>query len=140
MEKPKNGKFVGIASLFNADQLKTYFMAYIHFMVVVEIILFLIMFLASLGPGKGPFPIRFYFFLSFTVPIAITFLLGLFILAFNKYIFGKDEQEKTSDSMEMLDASQKNYSLKMNLFLHTMKKLPFLGAVFLIFIASVLVY
>jgi hypothetical protein len=88
MSPDKKDKQTGLASLFDGVELKSFFINYLWFIVAVEILIFLVSFLGNLGPDKGPFPWKFYFYVSFITPVAITFLLGVFILAFNQFIFG----------------------------------------------------
>ena len=88
MKTDKKEKQSGLATLFDGVELKSFFINYLWFIVAVEILIFLVSFLGNLGPNKGPFPWKFYFYVSFVTPVAITFLLGVFILAFNQFIFG----------------------------------------------------
>jgi hypothetical protein len=88
MSTDKKEKHSGLATLFDGVELKSFFINYLWFIIAVEILIFLVSFLGILGPDKGPFPWKFYFYVSFITPVAITFLLGVFILAFNQFIFG----------------------------------------------------
>ncbi|MBC2745372.1 MAG: hypothetical protein HGJ93_20750, partial [Desulfosarcina sp.] len=80
MSADKKEKHTGLASLFDGVELKSFFINYLWFIVAVEILIFLVSFLGNLGPDKGPFPWKFYFYVSFITPVAITFLLGVFTL------------------------------------------------------------
>jgi uncharacterized membrane protein len=140
MSNTKNDRFVGIASLFDDVQLRSYFLNYLYFVIGIEILIFLVCFLGSLGPSNGPFPWKFYFFISFTIPVAITFLLGVFILAFNKYLFGRNMVEEAGASDEDGEESKRAYMLKMNTFVNSMRQVPFLSIMFLMIIGSVIAY
>lgn len=140
MNESKNENFVGIASLFDRVQLKAWFLHYLYFIIGVEILIFLITFVGSIGPDKGPFPWKFYFFVSFTIPIAITFLLGIFILAFNKYLFGSSLLEENKEQISGTSSERKSYLLKMNMFLNNMRNAPFLSVMFLLILGSVVAY
>ena len=140
MSEKKNENFVGVASLFDSIQLKAWFLHYLYFIIGVEILIFLVSFVGSIGPNKGPFPWKFYFFVSFTIPIAITFLLGIFILAFNKYLFGNSLLEENNEHEEGVNSERKSYLLKMNMLLNNMRHAPFLSVMFLLILGSVVAY
>jgi hypothetical protein len=140
MSENKNENFVGVASLFDSIQLKAWFLHYLYFIIGVEILIFLVSFVGSIGPNKGPFPWKFYFFVSFTIPIAITFLLGIFILAFNKYLFGNSLLDEDKDHLDGANSERKSYLLKMNMFLNNMRHAPFLSVMFLLILGSVVAY
>ena len=132
MEKQRKSDFVGIAGLFEASQIKKYFINYVFFMVAVEVLILWLTFLGNMGEA---FPIKFYFLMAFTIPLALTFLLGVFIVAFNKFIFGKNPIE--DDLVESTSESTKGSSLpKQSMYLQHMWRLPlFLKIVVLIAIA-----
>lgn len=140
MSESKNEKFVGVASLFDGVQLRAWFLHYLYFIIGVEILIFLVSFVGAIGPEKGPFPWKFYFFVSFTIPIAITFLLGIFILAFNKYLFGSSLLEEKNAEMDGASSERKSYMLKMNMVLNNMRHAPFLSVMFLLIMGSVVAY
>ena len=140
MSNKKNYNFKGIASLFDEAQLKTYFVNYLYFVIGVEILIFLISFFSSLGPEKGPFPWKFYFFTAFTIPIAITFLLGVFIFAFNNYLFGRETSSENGENLSTAEMEKKSYLLKMNIYLYHMRQVPFLILMFVLLIGSLVAY
>ncbi|PID40055.1 MAG: hypothetical protein CR984_05170 [Proteobacteria bacterium] len=140
MSSEKKEPHSGLAALFDRVELKSFFINYLWFIIAVEILIFLVSFLGNLGPEKGPFPWKFYFYVSFVTPVAITFLLGVFILAFNQFIFGsapvtgedRGEGEESEDSRSKL--------FQFNLFLTHMKKVPFLPMLFALVACTVLFY
>ena len=140
MDKKKSTNFKGIASLFDELQLKTYFVNYVYFIIGVEILIFLISFFGSLGPDNGPFPWKFYFFAAFTIPIAITFLLGVFIFAFNNYLFGREAGSENGENLSAAEMEKKSHLLKMNIYLHHMRQVPFLILMFVLLIGSLVAY
>jgi len=79
-EQDKN-KYIGVATLFDNIELKRFVKFYIG-------LIFFLCFLLQLKPINIPFPWIYYFLSSFLIPIAITFLLGVFVTAFNLFIFG----------------------------------------------------
>ncbi|MGA6927324.1 MAG: hypothetical protein WBY88_16665 [Desulfosarcina sp.] len=140
MSADKREKHSGLASLFDGVELKSFFINYLWFIIAVEILIFLVSFLGNLGPEKGPFPWKFYFYVSFIAPVAITFLLGVFILAFNQFIFG-NTPASGEDGGHGTDADDNRSKLfQFNLFLTHMKKVPFLPLLFALVACAVLFY
>lgn len=144
MSEPKpnqsKNKYFGIASLFDGLQLRTYFVNYLYFIVGVEILIFLVNFLGQLGPDKGPFPWKFYFYIAFIVPLAITFLLGIFIVAFNIFFFGKTQVSDESEPLVGDEADSRTQLFKLNALLNHASRFPFLPILFVLILGSVLIY
>jgi hypothetical protein len=140
MNNKKSNSFKGIAALFDEMQIKTYFVNFLYFVIGVEIIIFFISFFGSLGPDKGSFPWKFYFFVAFAIPIAITFLLGVFIFAFNNYLFGREAGSENGEHLSTAELEKNSYLLKMNIYLHHMRQVPFLILMFALLIGSLVAY
>ncbi|MGM0454411.1 MAG: hypothetical protein ACQERN_14740 [Thermodesulfobacteriota bacterium] len=109
MENPKEEGRRGLVDLFTKQELKKYFLRYVYLIGCVEIFIFLICFFSVLEPYDGPFPWREYFYAAFTIPIAITFILGIIIMAFNTYYFRDDGH---LDSLKADPASEKPQTAK----------------------------
>jgi len=83
----------GIATLFDDTERKQLFRKYLLFLGWVEVGILVITILYQLGnqgydqngPIPIPFPWKMYFIISFLAPVAITFLIGVVIVGFNKY-------------------------------------------------------
>ena len=133
-------KHSGLATLFDGVELKSFFINYLWFIVAVEILIFLVSFLGNLGPEKGPFPWKFYFYVSFIAPVAITFLLGVFILAFNQFIFGNSPTGGEEGAVGSDEDDRRSKLFQFNLFLSHMKKVPFLPVLFVLIACGVLFY
>ena len=140
MSTDKKEKHTGLATLFDGVELKSFFVNYLWFIIAVEILIFLVSFLGNLGPDKGPFPWKFYFYVSFVTPVAITFLLGVFILAFNQFIFGAMQAPGEEGVAGGDDEESRSKLFQFNLFLSHMKKVPFLPVLFGLVAFSVLFY
>lgn len=133
-------RFVGIARLFDEIQLKSFFLNYLYFIVAIEILIFLVSFVGNMGPDKGPFPWKLYFYASFIIPVAITFLLGIFVLAFNKFFFGINPAGEDADDGQVEEGDHKKHFLKVSAYLTNMRQVPFLPILFLIIAGSMLFY
>jgi len=93
-----------------------------------------------LGASAEPFPWKFYFYVAFLVPIAITFLLGIFILAFNKYVFGKNPLYDTATTSEIGKPAPKNLTIRLQTLLSHTRQIPFLLILFLLVLGSLIFY
>ncbi len=140
MSADKKETHSGLAALFDGVELKSFFINYLWFIIAVEIVIFLVSFLGNLGPDKAPFPWKFYFYVSFTTPVAITFLLGVFILAFNQFIFGNAPAAGEDGAAGAESEDSRSKLFQFNLFLTHMKKVPFLPMLFAIVACTVLFY
>lgn len=138
--KEHKEKYVGLASLFAPEQLRSYFLNYIYFIIGVEIFIFLVSFMSHLGPGKGPFPWKFYFYVSLIIPVAITFLLGLFIMAFNRFIFGQGQSPDEGGYAGDEEGESKSRIIKFGSLIRTLSRVPFVPTLFVLVIGSAFVY
>ena len=140
MSAEKKDKHTGLATLFDGVELKSFFINYLWFIIAVEILIFLVSFLGNLGPEKGPFPWKFYFYVSFITPVAITFLLGVFILAFNQFIFGSTPHVGEDGGLNAEHEDGRSKLFQFNLFLNHMRKVPYLPLLFGLVACTVLFY
>lgn len=140
MNNKKDKKLIGIANLFDEIQIRSYFLGYLYFLIGIEILIFLITFMGSVGLAEEPFPWKLYFFASFTIPIGITFLLGIFIFAFNHYLFGEDPKGDSEEDAIPGEGERKSYALKLNSLVYNLRKIPFLAVMFLIIVGSLIAY
>lgn len=129
----------GIASLFDDFERKELFTRYLFFLGWVEILILAICWLSTLGNGRydqtGPvesvFPWKAYFMVSFLAPVAITFLIGVVIVGFNKYFGNLDlPADRTAatadDGGEFLD-DKSGRIYKLNKMVRWFQRLPFLA-------------
>ena len=137
MSEQEKNKCIGVATLFDNIELKRFIKFYIGLIFFLEIIIFLICFLLQLKPFNIPFPWKYYFLASFLIPIAITFLLGIFVTAFNLFIFGTPNPK--SDHIILAEnASEKNNNLNsFNLLISCIRQAPFLLGLLLLCIGTI---
>jgi len=97
-KKQSGGKRKGVASLFDDYEIKDLFRRYVQLLIVVEVLIFLVCWVYQLGldevavtgkPVDIPFPWKAYFLVSFAAPLAVTFLVGIVVLAFNSFLYGQ---------------------------------------------------
>lgn len=129
MDKPRHPQLVGIAKYFSEAQIRDFFIRYVSLIIVVEIFLLLIMLCGSVAVYKQPFPTKLYLILALSLPLGMTFLLGIFVLAFNKFVFEKEEDsdKETSESR----GGQATWFSKGDLLIHKIYKIPFIVKLFL---------
>jgi hypothetical protein len=141
-----SGKTInGIATLFDEGERKQLFRKYVLFLGWVEVAILVVTILYQLGnqgydqsgPIPIPFPWKMYFIISFLAPVAITFLIGVVIVGFNKY-FAEPEAlaEGTGAGSEAPIAGGPSSRLhKIQTVVHHLQRLPFLSLLLLLAVA-----
>lgn len=139
MEKEHKRPAKGVAALFDITEIKSFLKNYLVLIGIIEVCIFSACFISQLGPGTTPFPWKTYFFAAFIIPVAITFLLGIFVMGFNKYLFG--ETDSVEQPVELYpELNEKNYLAKFQAFLNTIQQVPFLISLLLLGIVSGIIY
>lgn len=141
METPA-GTLHGIAALFDNIEKKQLFKKYLFFLLWLEIGIFAFCWLYQLGDGvaphpgqiETPFPWKTYFVVAFLAPVAITFLVGVIIVGFNRY-FGEQAPQGVEtvglQGVELpLDKSGRTYKVLRTV--DWIQKLPFLSLLLLL--------
>jgi len=137
----KEDKTKGIASLFDQIEIKSFLKNYLIFIGIVESIIFFVCFVEQLGSKDIPFPWKNYFFAAFIIPVVITFLLGILVAGFNKYLYGFSPHENDHYSnLENMDQTNPGYMKKMEAVLVLFQKLPFLLTLFILTLAAGIIY
>ncbi|MCK5681422.1 hypothetical protein KAI46_11495 [bacterium] len=130
----------GVAALFGKEELKNLLLSYLGAIFVIEGFIFFVSFLSQIGPKTTPFPWKSYFFTAFTIPLAITFLLGIIVLSFDRYIFGP--QNLSSEINELFQSASETRSRihKLHASLHVVRQFPFLLGLLSLLALSVIAY
>jgi hypothetical protein len=139
MKENSEKKRVGIASLLEKTEIKEYFDTLFILVLGIEFVIFVAHFIGSIGPDKGPFPWRQYFFVSFIAPIVLVFLVGLVIIGFNFYIFGNDDIRDKPDFEEPQETG-KGLRYATRNFIILMNQIPVLAGLFVIGLGSVALF
>ena len=140
----------GIASLYDDFERKELFKKYLFFLGWLEVLIFGACWVYQLGSGSHdqygpidlPFPWKTYFLVAFLAPIAITFLIGVVIVGFNKY-FAEVEQLAEGSASPQFGAAQTEGSGRLatlNRVVSWVQKLPFLALLLLLAVAVVFFY
>ncbi|OEU72066.1 MAG: hypothetical protein BA874_01175 [Desulfuromonadales bacterium C00003068] len=129
----------GIAAMFEKEELKDLFIKYLILIGVIEGFIFFVSFLSQLGPENTPFPWKSYFFAAFIVPLTITFLLGVIVLGFDRYLYG--HQPESSEGPLGLSASEQQGRVqKFHAFIYVIRQMPFLMGLLMLVVLSGVVY
>ncbi len=140
MSENKENKPFGVASLFDREQLRSTFVNFLYMIAGLEVIIFVVMLVATVGLAKEPFPWKTYFFVAFTIPVGITFLFGIFLIAFNNFFFGQRQEPNTQDATNPPPGNSKSYLFKTNSFIDSMRKVPIMVTLFFIIIGALAAY
>jgi hypothetical protein len=148
--EPSARSLRGIASLFDDFERKELFKKYLFFLIWVEVLILAACWVYQLGDGaydhNGPvdpaFPWKTYFLVAFLAPVAITFLMGMVIVGFNKY-FAEDEAREDADMAKMAgDPGEIGTGrlARIHRVVSWVQKLPFLALLLLLCVCAVIFY
>lgn len=131
-------KFRGIATLFDKAELKKFILNYLIALLIVEALIFFVSFVVHLASAGAPFPWRGYVYASFIAPIVMTFMLGVIILFFNKYLY--DHSPTTSSELTNGFGGDLSLPSKLQLALSITRQVPFLLGLLMLIAVSGLIY
>jgi len=138
----ENRNRIGVASLFDAEEIKEYFNTFFILLSGIEFVIFVAHFIGSIGPESGLFPWKQYFFVSFIAPVVMVFLIGLVVIGFNFYLFGNApdiNQEEGADAEET-GSGRRNLGRTFHSFVSVIHQLPALAGIFVLGLGSVVLY
>ncbi|MCU0588214.1 MAG: hypothetical protein MUF52_08670 [Syntrophobacteraceae bacterium] len=140
----------GLAGLFDEGERKELFRKYIYFLGWVEVLIFIVAYLYQLGDTgvdqvgsvERGFPWKTYFFVAFIVPVAITFLLGMVIAGFNKYLADgdRDPEDAAPDSSGPSRESTVTRLERLQKVVVWVQRLPFLALLALVGLSAGFIY
>lgn len=130
----------GIAALFAREELKDLFIKYLILIGVIEGFIFFVSFLSQLGPENVPFPWKSYFFAAFIVPLTITFLLGVIVLGFDRYLYGHQPTGTAESGMSLSASEQQSRVQRFHAFIYVIRQIPFLMGLLMLVVLSGVVY
>ncbi len=138
--EPTRSQAQGMAALFKKDELKGLFLRYLGAMFVLEAFIFFVSFLSQLGPENTPFPWKSYFFAAFTIPLTITFLLGIIVVSFDRYIFGHQNLGAEFSNFFKSASETRSRIHKLHASLYVIRQFPFLLGLLTLLALSVVAY
>ena len=131
---------IGIASLLESTEIKDYFNTFLVLIGGVEFVIFVAHFIGAVGPNKEPFPWKQYFFISFIAPVVLIFVIGLIVIGFNYYIYGKQESPLFHEKSPLVGTKMKRFGHSFNFLLSVMQQVPILVAMIILGLGSVVLY
>ncbi|OHB27780.1 MAG: hypothetical protein A2X84_10450 [Desulfuromonadaceae bacterium GWC2_58_13] len=130
-------KLKGIANLFEKAELKSFILNYLIILVVVEGLIFFVCFIVNLSAAEASFPWRPYIFAAFIAPVAITFMFGVVVLFFNKYLY---EYSHTPSKDLVGFGGDLSSPSKLQMALHITRQVPFLLGLLMLVVAAGIIY
>jgi len=80
----------GLASLYSDAELRKFIANYLILLGVTEGLIFFFCWVQYLAARQLEFPWKAYLIAAFLTPVAISFLLGLTVYGFNRYLYGRE--------------------------------------------------
>ncbi len=139
MVEKKIKKRVGIAAMFNNQEIKEYFNTFLILIGGVEFIILFAHFLSSNGQDQVSFPWKHYLFVSFIAPVVMVAVVGLIIIGFNFYMFGDKNQNAETESDSADDKEKKFWHSSKHLF-SIFGQIPVLAGFSIIILGSLFLY
>lgn len=140
MEENKEKKRIGVATLFDKQEIKEYFNNFFLLVCGIEILIFIGHFIGSIGPEKNPFPWKQYFFIAFMAPVVLVFLVGLIVIGFNYYIFGDRFSKDNVEADLFAGSKEAKLGQSFSYFFSVMRQMPVLVGFFILSLSSVVLY
>ena len=140
MKENKDRKRIGIATLFDKQEIKDYFNSFFLLVCGIESLIFIGHFIGSIGPGKNPFPWKQYFFIAFIAPVVLVFLVGLIVIGFNYYIFGDSLSKENIQDSPFVSSTMTKLGHSFSFFFSVIRQIPVLVGFFILSVSSVILY
>jgi hypothetical protein len=146
--EPSKTPLHGIASLFDDFERKELFKKYLFFLGWLEVLIFASCWIFQLGyegheqSTLVTFPWKAYFLVAFLAPVAVTFLIGIVVVGFNRYFAEPGQTHESAAMNEPADLQAEGSGrlatlLRLTDWLH---KLPFLALLLLLAAGITLFY
>jgi len=129
----KQGGLQGLAGLYNRKEIKRFISGYLLSLSVIEGLIFFFCWISFLSGQVPEFPWKAYLIASFITPVAITFILGMVVFGFNRYLFSHQAAAGTS-------GEEKKGHARLDELLTSMQRIPFLVSLLLLVAAGGVIY
>ena len=131
---------IGIASILEKTEIKEYFDTLFLLTAGIEFVILIAHFIGSIGPEKGPFPWKQYFFVSFMAPIVLMFIVGLIIIGFNYYLYGSQQTAFDLEESSFVGTKMKRFGHSFRFLFSIIQQVPILAGLFILGISSVVLF
>lgn len=125
-------KRAGLAGLYSDDQLRRFIGNYLILLGVTEGLIFFFCWIHYLATKQLEFPWKAFLLAAFLTPVAISFLLGLTIYGFNRYIYGHNPAAEAGDGTAPVN--------RFDEAVRSLQQVPFLVTLLLLVLGGGLVY
>ena len=130
----------GIAGILEKTEIKEYFDTLFILVGGIEFVIFIAHFVGSLGPEKGPFPWKQYFFVAFMAPIVLMFIVGLIVIGFNFYLYGSQQAPFDLEESPFVGTQMKRFGHSFKFLFSIIQQVPVLAGLFILGIGSVVLF
>ncbi len=131
---------IGIASILEKTEIKEYFDTLFLLTAGIEFVILIAHFIGSIGPEKGPFPWKQYFFVSFLAPIVLMFIVGLIIIGFNYYLYGSQQTAFDLEESSFVGTKMKRFGHSFRFLFSIIQQVPVLAGLFILGISSIVLF
>ena len=135
----KVNKRVGIATMFNKNEIKEYFNTFIILIGGIELIILFLHFISSTGPTTT-FPWKQYLFVSFLVPVIMVAVIGLIVIGFNFYLYGDEKQKPVAENKNFANSKENKFVNGSNHIFTILGQIPVLIGFTIVFLGSLFLY
>ncbi len=140
MSESQENKLRGVASLYNSEELKKFIGNYLLMMGIVEGFIFFVCWVSHLAGQDTPFPWKFYLIASFIAPVAITFIFGIIVVGFNKYMFDRKLADEHPSGELSTEQVKPKWVRRFEMILHSIRQVPFLLGLLLLVVSAGIIY
>lgn len=140
MKGSKNKHRIGIAAILEKTEVKEYFDTLLIIVGGIEFIIFISFFIGSIGPDKGPFAWKQYFFVSFLAPVLLMFILGLIVMAYNYYLYGSQQAAFDLEENPLVGTRMKRFGQSFKFLFSIIQQVPVLAGLFILGVSSVILF
>jgi len=123
----------GLATLYSDAELRKFIGNYLVLLGVTEGLIFFFCWVHYLATKQLEFPWKAYLLAAFLTPVAISFLLGLTVYGFNRYLFGRE----LPNEPELGNAPAVN---RFDEAVRSLQQVPFLVALLLLVLGGGVIY
>ena len=146
--EPSKPSLRGVASLFDDFERRELFKKYLFFLGWLEVFIFVACWIFQLGyEGHEQsylvtFPWKAYFLVAFLAPVAITFLIGVIIVGFNRYFAesGQGDGPQTMGKIGNIETEDSGRLATLLRLADRLHQLPFLALLLVLAVAVTLFY
>jgi hypothetical protein len=140
INEKKDKKRIGIASMFDGNEIKDYFNTFFILIGGIEFVILVAHFIGSIGPDKMPFPWKQYFFVSFIAPVVMIVVVGLVIVGFNYYIFGDEQHKKAVEDSPFVSTKGKRFLHSFKYLFDLVRQIPVMAGFLVLCFGSLFLY